>query len=92
MENIKTHYSIEGSNALQSKPRDNIIEFPAQSLISKNEADISFEVKTSRSPFIQSLKYGSVKGRSFNLAKPWQAILASSAFLAFALFCVYFFH
>lgn len=96
MKKFKTHYEVVGSSALSSELKGKIIEFPSHEA---QEASSSFDnarknplstlyVKVRARIFqhqgIQALLAGSVQGKPFNKAKPWQSFLVGSCFFAFA--------
>lgn len=95
MKNHEAHYVVEGSTALKPDCLDNIIEFPYQPIEDQLEeyeevSRRSYLGRIFESEFFQTLKHGSIQGKSFNLAKPWQSWLTGTAFLVVALACIYF--
>lgn len=100
MKNTEVLYPTKGSSALKTDCLDNVIEFPGQSdavyeidrIKSNSRSKGSLRNMIFNNKFVLVLRHGSIKGKAFNLAKPWQSWLAGSCFLAFALTCVYLTH
>ncbi|MCL1796877.1 MAG: hypothetical protein FWG24_00925 [Eggerthellaceae bacterium] len=95
MKNFKRiPYPTQGSSALESKHLENIVSFPAffdseESSASEFGSQSRFTerllVSVLETPSVQDLRYGSLRGKSFNKAKPWQTVAIGSCLFALSL-------
>lgn len=96
MKNFETHYTTNGSSALKTVVDDNIIEFPGHNPYeaSCETEDVQYfsniRQKILSNKRVQELKNGTIQGKAFNAAKPWQSVLMGSTFFAFAVACIFF--